>query len=98
MLHNKITLESLNEDPDFREFWAGVLKGIHAFRLNEAVLELMYRAAPKAGNADELNKAAAIEFWQTQGALMLWENLLNNTGIAAEKVKAEDNVNYDGEL
>jgi hypothetical protein len=95
---NQITLQRLNEDPDFREFWAGVLKGIHTFRLNEAILNHVYKAAPKAGSADELNKAAAIEFWQTQGALMLWETLMNDTGNPLVKVKEEESLTYEGEL
>ena len=98
MSQNKITLEVLNADPDFREFWAGVLKGIYTFRLNEAVLEFLYRASPKAGSVEELNKAAAIEFWQTTGGLLLWETLLEKTGIQESTKVAEEGVNYQGEL
>jgi len=78
-ISHQIDLEDLKLDPDFREFWAGVLKGIRAYGLNEAVLGFIHRPKKRIGTIDAINAQAALDMHRLEGSLEIWETLLDLT-------------------
>lgn len=73
---NLVKLEELRQDPEFREFWAGTLKGIRAFNMNEAVLAHAHKSKFRVGDINAINGQAALDMHRLEGILELWETLL----------------------
>lgn len=74
---NQITLDQLRSNPEFRDFWAETLKGIRKFNMNEAMLMEMHRPKQRVGAIDDINSQAALDMHRLEGALEVWEALLD---------------------
>lgn len=73
----KTTFEVLVEDPEFMKWWGDFLRGVHSFRVNEAILEYVTREQFRSGSVKEVSKQILIDAWRQDGALDLWTFLTN---------------------
>jgi hypothetical protein len=93
---HQLSLEDLREDPEFREFWSDVLKGIRKFGLNEAMLGFIHRPKQRVGTIDHINAQAALDMHRLEGSLEVFETLLY---LIDDKVPAAQvESTYEGDL
>ena len=93
---HQVSLEDLQEDPEFREFWGEVLKGIRRFGLNEAILGFIHRPKQRVGSIDHINAQSALDMHRLEGSLEIWETLLYLTSEKVQPVQVE--TSYEGYL
>ncbi len=81
---HQVELTDLVENPEFRDFWNEVLKGIRKHNMNEAVLGYIHRVKQRIGTIDQINSQAALDMHRLEGSLEIWETLLY---LLSEKIK-----------
>jgi hypothetical protein len=93
---HQVSLEDLQEDPEFREFWGEVLKGLRKFSVNEAILGFIHRPKQRVGTIDHINAQSALDMHRLEGSLEIWETLLYLTSEKVQPVQVE--TSYEGDL
>lgn len=93
---HQVSLEDLQEDPEFREFWGEVLKGLRKFSVNEAILGFIHRPKQRVGTIDHINAQSALDMHRLEGSLEIWETLLYLISEKVQPVQVE--TSYEGDL
>ena len=94
---NSVVLAGLQANEEFRVDWAEVLRIVHKYKMNEAILMHIHSPQRRIGTIEQINAVAALDMHRLEGKLEIWEILL---GLLDDKVTDNSNLEepYSGEV